>query len=105
MLKLSAYPALYSAKKNPWIVKIDDYSIEAIPEGHILVIFNLDMPGVIASIGKVLGKNKINIARMHLGRHLDKAISILQLDSAVDNAVINELKAEPNITEAKYLEL
>ncbi len=92
-------------KKNPWIVKIDDYSIEAIPEGHILVIFNLDRPGVIASIGKVLGKNKINIARMHLGRHLDKAISILQLDSAVDNVVINELKAEPNITEAKYLEL
>ena len=92
-------------KKNPWIVKIDDYSIEAIPEGHILAIFNLDRPGVIASIGKVLGKNKINIARMHLGRHLDKAISILQLDSAVDNAVINELKAEPNITEAKYLEL
>ncbi len=92
-------------KKNPWIVKMDDYSIEAIPEGHILVIFNLDRPGVIASIGKVLGKNKINIARMHLGRHLDKAVSILQLDSAVDNAVINELKAEPNITEAKYLEL
>jgi len=92
-------------KKNPWIVKIDDYSIEAIPEGHILIIFNLDKPGVIASIGKVLGRNKINIARMHLGRHLDKAISILQLDSAVDNTVINELKAEPNITEAKYLEL
>ncbi len=92
-------------KKNPWIVKIDDYSIEAIPEGHILIIFNLDKPGVIASIGKVLGKNKINIARMHLGRHMDKAISILQLDSAADNAVINELKAEPNITEAKYLEL
>ncbi|MHB8232285.1 MAG: phosphoglycerate dehydrogenase [bacterium] len=92
-------------RKNPWIVKIDDYSIEAIPEGHILVIFNLDKPGVIASIGKVLGKNKINIARMHLGRHMDKAISILQLDSAAGNAVINELKAEPNITEAKYLEL
>ncbi|MHB1660526.1 MAG: phosphoglycerate dehydrogenase [bacterium] len=92
-------------KKNPWIVKVDDYSIEAIPEGHILVIFNLDRPGVIASIGKVLGKNKINIARMHLGRYMDKAISILQLDSAVDNSVINELKAEPNITEAKYLEL
>lgn len=92
-------------KKNPWIVRIDDYSIEAIPEGHILVIFNLDMPGVIASIGRVLGKNKINIARMHLGRHTDKAISILQLDSSVNNAVINELKAEPNITDAKYLEL
>jgi D-3-phosphoglycerate dehydrogenase len=92
-------------KKNPWIVKIDDYSIEAIPEGHILVIYNLDKPGVIASIGKVLGKHKINIARMHLGRHLDKAISILQLDSAVSNAAIDELKSEPNITEAKYLEL
>ena len=92
-------------KKNPWIVKIDDYSIEAIPEGHILVIFNLDKPGVIASIGKVLGKNKINIARMHLGRHLDKAISILQLDSAAGVEVIGELKAEPNITEVKYLEL
>jgi D-3-phosphoglycerate dehydrogenase len=92
-------------KKNPWIVKINDYSIEAIPEGHILVIFNLDKPGVIASIGRVLGKNNINIARMHLGRHKEHAISILQLDSQPDNKAINELLAEPNITQAKYLEL
>lgn len=92
-------------KKNPWIVRIGDYSIEAIPEGHILVIFNLDKPGVIASIGRVLGKNNINIARMHLGRHNDKAISILQLDSKPENGVLEELKSEPNITETKYLEL
>ncbi len=92
-------------KKNPWIVKIDEYSIEAIPEGHILVLFNLDKPGVIASIGKVLGRNNINIARMHLGRYKDKAVSILQLDSQVGNGVIEELKSEPNITGAKYLEL
>lgn len=92
-------------KKSPWIVKIDDYLIEAIPEGHILVIYNLDKPGVISSIGVVLGRNKINIARMHLGRHEDKAISILQLDSQIGNNVIEELKSEPNITDAKYLEL
>lgn len=92
-------------KKSPWIVKIDDYLIEAIPEGHILVIYNLDKPGVISSIGVVLGRNKINIARMHLGRHQDKAISILQLDSQIGNNVIEELKSEPNITDAKYLEL
>ncbi len=92
-------------KKSPWIVKIDDYLIEAIPEGHILVIYNLDKPGVISSIGVVLGRNKINIARMHLGRHEDKAISILQLDSRIENNVIEELKSEPNITDAKYLEL
>lgn len=92
-------------KKSPWIVKIDEYSIEAIPEGHILIIFNFDKPGVISSIGGVLEKNNINIARMHLGRHMDKAISILQLDSKVDNGVIEELKSQPNISDAKYLEL
>ncbi len=92
-------------RKSPWIVKIDDYSIEAIPEGHILVIFNLDKPGVIASIGGVLGENNINIARMHLGRHNSKAISILQLDSRPGSNVLNRLKSEPNITDAKYLEL
>ncbi len=92
-------------KKNPWIVKINNYLIEAIPEGHILVIFNFDRPGVISSIGGVLGRNNINIARMHLGRYMDKAISVLQLDSQVDNGIIKELKSEPNITDAKYLEL
>ena len=92
-------------KKNPWIVKINNYAIEAIPEGHILAIFNLDKSGVIASIGKVLGKNNINIARMHLGRDKEQAISILQLDSKADSSVINELLAEPNILRAQYLEL
>ncbi len=92
-------------KKSPRIFKIGDFSIEAIPEGHILVIFNFDKPGVIASIGKVLGGHNVNIARMHLGRHKEKAISILQLDSKIGNSLINELSAEPNIISAKYLEL
>ena len=50
------------------ITRIGDFSIEAVPEGTMLIMKNRDVPGVIGEIGTLLGEKDINISRFYLGR-------------------------------------
>ena len=51
---------------QPRIVRIDDFMLEAIPEGPTLLIHNHDKPGVVGMVGNMLGEAKLNISRMQL---------------------------------------
>ncbi|HDZ88590.1 MAG TPA: phosphoglycerate dehydrogenase, partial [Nitrospirae bacterium] len=42
-------------RKDPRIVRIDNFPVEVMPEGMLLYIQNNDMPGVIGNIGMILG--------------------------------------------------
>jgi len=42
--------------------------VDVVPEGAMVIYTNVDKPGVIGYVGTVLGKNKINIASMQVGR-------------------------------------
>lgn len=94
-------------KKNPRIVRIDDFYLEAVPEGTILVIRNMDRPGVIGNIGTLLGKNNVNISRMQLGLSKEKgeALALYNIDNHVEAGVLDQLKALPNITSVKEVKL
>jgi len=50
------------------ITEINGFHIEAIPHGHMLVMHNRDVPGVIGRVGTILGDRGVNISRFHLGR-------------------------------------
>jgi len=43
-------------KKEPRLVQINEYTVEAAPEGIILLIHTEDRPGVIGNIGLTLGQ-------------------------------------------------
>ena len=66
-------------KTDPRIVKIGNYYLEATPSGYMLVVSNVDVPGIIGQIGTLIGENKINIAGMSFGREKPggNALSIL----------------------------
>jgi len=51
---------------QPRIVRIDDFMLEAIPEGPTLFLQNRDQPGVVGTVGTLLGEEGINISRMQL---------------------------------------
>lgn len=95
------------SKKDPRIVKIDNFSVEIMPEGHMLVMNNNDKPGVIGNIGMLLGKNNINIARMHFGRETagGRAISVVNIDSPVTVKLLKEIKKLPNILDVKVINI
>jgi D-3-phosphoglycerate dehydrogenase len=94
-------------RKELRIVKLNDFFIEAIPEGHILLINNYDRPGVIANIGAALAKREINIATMQFGRDRmgGNAISLLHLDTPLPPGVLGEILRLPNVISVRQIEL
>src|SRR5690606_11229559 len=53
---------------GPRIVKIDNYSVDVVPQGHLIYIRHHDRPGVIGRVGTLLGSHDVNIAAMQVGR-------------------------------------
>ncbi len=87
------------------IVRVDGCNVEALPHGHILVLFNEDRPGIIGFIGQVLGEAEINIAGMNLSRQSvdGRAISLINIDSPVDEETLGKLRDHPHIVAAYQL--
>ena len=102
--ELSAAGTLNS-RKEPRIVQVDDFPMEAVPEGEMLVLMNNDKPGVIGGIGTLLGENGINIARMQFGRESagGRAMSIVSIDSHVSPAVMERIRKLPNVLSVKQI--
>jgi D-3-phosphoglycerate dehydrogenase len=98
--------ALYFTK-DPRIVMVDNFAVEVVPEGDMLVTSNHDRPGVIGNLGTALGKNGINIARMQFGRDEKggRAISVISIDAAPSKEVIAELNKLPNVLSVKYVKI
>ena len=95
------------SKKDPRIVYIDNFKVEIVPEGELLLLYNNDKPGVIGNIGTLLGKNHINIARMHFGRERQggMAISVVSIDAHASPQIIDQIKKLPNILSVKQISL
>ena len=89
------------------LVRIDDFYMEAVPEGYVLMLNNRDVPGVVGRVGTLLGAHGINIAGLELGReHVGgMAISFVHVDSAVPESVLEELRRSPDIISARLLKL
>jgi D-3-phosphoglycerate dehydrogenase len=98
--------AMFGAK-HPRIVRVNDFYLEAVPEGYILILQNKDVPGVVGTVGTILGKNGINIAGMELGRTQKggKAISFTHVDDVVSKKALDELRALPQIVSATLVKL
>jgi len=94
-------------KKDARIVKVDDYHVDAVPEGYMLVAHNIDVPGIIGKVGTILGNNNINIATMTFGRQElgGKTLSVLNVDNPVPEKVLDELRKAKNILDAKLVKL
>ncbi|MEW9122859.1 MAG: phosphoglycerate dehydrogenase [Thermotaleaceae bacterium] len=96
-----------SAKREGKLVEMDGYEIDVNPTEHMLLIQNLDVPGVIGNIGTLLGKEEINIATMQVGRHHrgEKALMILNIDNEVGAGTLEKLEQVDNVLWAKGIHL
>jgi D-3-phosphoglycerate dehydrogenase len=94
----------------PRVVRIDDFAMDMIPEGQMVLIVNKDQPGVIGTVGTSFGEATVNIADMVISRSFDKdgnahALMLIKTDSAAPEALINRLSARPGIVRVKSLVL
>lgn len=89
------------------LVEIDGVGVDAIPQGHLLLVQNDDTPGVIGQIGTLLGTKGVNIARMSVGRRpgSGRAIMLIEVDTEVPAAVVTAVAAIPGVRAAQPLSL
>jgi D-3-phosphoglycerate dehydrogenase len=73
----------------------------------MLLILNVDRPGVIGGVGQVLGKHNVNIARMQCSREErgGHALLIIGLDAPLPAGMLETIKSAENILSIKLVDL
>src|SRR5216684_933112 len=92
---------------TPRIVSVNSRPVEARPHGVILVLENTDRPGIVGRIGTLLGEHDVNIATMSLSRNQagGTALTILNLDNAPGEQLLQEIRASDDIHSAQVIQL
>ncbi|HVH05228.1 MAG TPA: phosphoglycerate dehydrogenase [Myxococcota bacterium] len=92
---------------QPRIVRVDDFMLEAIPEGPTILLRNHDRPGVVGQVGTVLGETGINISRMQLGLVPERAEAamLVNVSPMPSDAVMERLRGLPNVITAQLVDL
>lgn len=90
------------------VVRVDHYTTDFVPRGHVLFCHNVDRPGMIGRVGTILGDAGINIHHMDVGPvtqeiaghdHAPRgeALMVLSLDDAVSEDALEQIRHTTNI--------
>jgi D-3-phosphoglycerate dehydrogenase len=92
-------------RREQRVVRVNQFRVEAIPQGELILCENDDAPGVVGNIGATLGAAGVNIARISLAREDDRsaAFSLINVDSAPGAELLERLRALPHVRWVKAL--
>jgi D-3-phosphoglycerate dehydrogenase len=94
-------------RRMPRILRINDFYLEAIPQGHNLLIYSDDHPGVVGRIGSAFGRHHVNISRMQMAQ--DKAeqryMILLAADKPVEDSLMEEIRGLEEVFSVQKIEL
>jgi D-3-phosphoglycerate dehydrogenase len=90
---------------KPRIIQIKDIGLEAGFAPSMLYVTNQDKPGFIGRLGTLLGNEKVNIASFNLGRSGpgDDAISLIEVDGAISDGVLDRVRSLEGVLQTKRL--
>ncbi len=93
--------------KEPHIVQVNEYRMNFVPHGNLLIMGSYDQPGVIGRVGTMMAQNNVNIASWQTGRSQPggNTLTVLTLDEAIDEAILDELRAQDFIRHAHQVEV
>ena len=93
--------------RDPRMVRIDRFEVNAKLEGNMLFCCNRDVPGVVGWMGSLLARNNINISDMALGRESQggQAIMVINLDTPVPENVLRQVEDASDFLWAKQAKL
>ncbi|NHQ75797.1 phosphoglycerate dehydrogenase [Roseovarius gahaiensis] len=90
---------------KPRFIQIKGINIDAEIGAHMLYTTNNDEPGIIGTLGQMMGENGVNIANFTLGRSAagGEAIALLYVDAPVDGEVIKKLESTGKFQQVRPL--
>jgi D-3-phosphoglycerate dehydrogenase len=85
-------------REQPRVVQIDGFHLDAQPEGIILMMESMDVPGVVGQVASLLGTHNINIAEWRMGRATPSDqtmpsinLSFVNLDSPASPEILEQV--------------
>jgi D-3-phosphoglycerate dehydrogenase / 2-oxoglutarate reductase len=89
------------------LVEVDGFDIEVVLSEHMAVFRYADRPGIVGTVGRVLGEANINIAGMQVSRDRKggHALVAMTVDSAIPNAVLEDIVAAIGAESARQVDL
>lgn len=84
---------------GPRIVQIDEYELDAIPQGAWIVTRHEDVPGMVGRVGTILGEAGVNISTMQVAREPQggPALMVLAVDRAIAREDLEHLRGIPGM--------
>ncbi len=78
------------------IIRVDGFDLDLPPTEHLLFLQYSDRPGIVGSVGNLLGKAKINIAGMQVARKEagGQALMAITVDSGVSADLVSSIQKE-----------
>ena len=75
------------------LVEVNGFGMEIAPAEHMVFLTYTDRPGIVGTVGQILGSEGINIAGMQVCRDArgGDALIVLSVDSAIPAAVLDDI--------------
>jgi D-3-phosphoglycerate dehydrogenase len=91
------------------LVRLGNFHLDAYLDGLMLIYRHRDVPGLIGFIGTILGKHRVNIAHMALGRERNEpggnSVAVLNLDNAPSREALDELAEHAEVQAVELVQL
>jgi D-3-phosphoglycerate dehydrogenase len=92
--QVSVSGTLVGIAQKERLVEVNDFIVDIEPTEHLAFFTYQDRPGMIGTVGKILGDAQVNIAGMQVSRDTKggQALVALSVDSAVPGEVLDEIR-------------
>ncbi len=89
------------------LVEVDGYAVDIEPTDHLAFFRYEDRPGMVGTVGRVLGDAAVNIAGMQVCRDAKggHALVALSVDSAIPVGALEEIRTSINAVEVRAVDL
>jgi D-3-phosphoglycerate dehydrogenase len=102
---ISVSGTVIGPKRHEKIIGINGYDVELAFAEHLVLMVYSDRPGIVAIYGKAFADAKVNIAAMQIARQQKggKALSVITVDSPIDQKVLDKLKKDIDASTMKAI--
>jgi len=92
--QVSVSGTLIGIAQRERLVEVNDFVVDLEPTDHLAFFTYEDRPGMVGTVGKILGDAQVNIAGMQVSRDTKggQALVALSVDSAVPTEVLAEIR-------------
>lgn len=91
----------------PRLTKLGSFEVDVSLEGSLILCRQVDQPGLIGQVGRILGEQNVNVSFMSVGRLAPRtqAVMAIGVDDEPSNETLSKIGEIPAIEEFVYLKI